>query len=199
MTRPACLLLASLVVGLTITASALGKGASEATITGPGLGDGITLAGEGQQGGEELMQIADSAGFFIAAYGSYPLALEDERPTGDLGPRYTIEYTMPGPDNETDVIVQDLYPYAKPTPATHMAAGQPFYAREQTVGGWFLATTLLTDQLVAAGLPETPPTGGSDDGGLPWAPVTGVVLALGLSVIAVLALRSRRRSHPAPA
>jgi len=39
---------------LLMPAGALAKGASEATITGPGLGDGITLAGEGQ-GGDQLM------------------------------------------------------------------------------------------------------------------------------------------------
>ena len=193
-------LLLALAILLAAPTAALAKGASEATITGPGLGDGITLAGEGQQGGEELMQIADSAGFFMTVFGSYPSSLADTRPKGDLGPRYTIEYTMPGPSNELDVIVQDVYPYAKPSPVTHMAAGQPYFTTERTVGGWFVASTLLKDQLVSAGLPETPPSGGADDRWMPWAPVGGAALVLGLGLVGILALlRSRRGSEPAPA
>ena len=43
-------------VAAFIPTSALAKGATEAKITGPGLGNGITLAGEGQVGGTQLMQ-----------------------------------------------------------------------------------------------------------------------------------------------
>jgi hypothetical protein len=39
--------------------AALGKGASQAEIIGPGLADPIVLAGEGQPGGERLMRIAE--------------------------------------------------------------------------------------------------------------------------------------------
>jgi hypothetical protein len=199
MTKLRYLLLLVLAAALAAPAAAFAKGASEATITGPGLGDGLTLAGEGQQGGEELMQIADSAGFFMTVFGSYPSSLEDARPKGDLGPRYTIEYTMPGPNNELDVIVQDAYPYARPSPVTYMAAGQHFFTTERTVGGWFVASTVLKDQLVAAGLPESPPSGGADDGATPWVPIGAIVLVLGLGTVTALAFRSRRRSHPAPA
>ena len=70
MTRLTRLLLIALALGLAIPGAALGKGASEATITGPGIGDGITLAGEGQTGGEQLMQLAEHAGFFAAVFSS---------------------------------------------------------------------------------------------------------------------------------
>ena len=81
---------------------ALGKGASEATIVGPGLDDPITLAGEDQPGGETLMRIAESAGFFPAVFTQSPDPMLDERPTGKLGPEYTVTYVMPGPNNELD-------------------------------------------------------------------------------------------------
>jgi len=197
MTRLTRLLLLALAIALIAPGAALAKGASQATITGPGLGDGLTLAGEGQPGGEALMQIAESAGFFMAAFGSYPLVLEEARPKGDLGPRYTIEYTMPGPNNEVDVITQHLYPYAKPTPVTHMAPDQPFWTVDRTFGGWFLATDLLKSQLVAAGLPETPPSGGGR--GAPWIPVGAIMLFAGLGALTFFALRSRRGAGPATA
>jgi hypothetical protein len=52
-----------------VPTAALAKGASEAEITGPGLEHPISLAGEGQSGGEQLMQIAEAAGFFAATFG----------------------------------------------------------------------------------------------------------------------------------
>ena len=88
---------AALAAALTAT-SALAKGASEATITGPGLGDGITLAGEGQLGGERLMQLAEAAGFFPALFVTTPNPMHPARPAGELGPRYTIAYQLPGPE-----------------------------------------------------------------------------------------------------
>ena len=66
-------------VAALLPAVALGKGASEATIVGPGLDDPITLAGEDQPGGEALMQIAESAGFFPAVFTQSPDPMLDER------------------------------------------------------------------------------------------------------------------------
>src|SRR4026207_1930888 len=103
MTRRALAVAAALAVVFTAT-SALAKGASEATITGPGLGDGITLAGEGQPGGVQLMQLAEAAGFFPALFAPTPNPLQTPRPTGELGPRYTIAYQLPGPDGRLSEI-----------------------------------------------------------------------------------------------
>ena len=64
------LMIAAVVAALPSTA--LGKGASEATITGPGLSDPVSLAGEGQPGGAALMQIAEAAGFFPAVFTQTP-------------------------------------------------------------------------------------------------------------------------------
>lgn len=199
MTKRTRLLLLALAAGLTVPGAALSKGASEATITGPGIGDGISLAGEGQPGGEQLAQLADHAGFFPAVFQTYPSPIVAERPEGGLGTRYVIEYTMPGPNNELDVIRQDLYPYAEPEPVTYTQPGQAYWTDQQTVGGWYVAGSILLDDLVAVGLPETAPDASPGDGGVPWAPIGGIALALGLGAIAAVALHSRRRERPATA
>jgi hypothetical protein len=75
------------------------------------------------------------------------------RPKGDLGPRYTIEYNVPGPEGKDYSISQDLYPYALPSAVTYMKAGQEIFDMT-TVGGWW-ADASLKDQLIALGLPKT--------------------------------------------
>ena len=172
---------------------ALGKGASEATITGPGLNDPISIAGEGQPGGEALMQIAGEAGFFPAVFTQIPDPMRDERPTGALGPKYTVTYVMPGPNNEEDQLLQDIYPYASPSPVSYVEPGQRFWTTEQTRGGWFVGTATLRDLLVAAGLPESPPKSGTP-AEFPWriaAPLTLLFAAAAFGVGVALLMRRR--------
>ena len=174
-----------------VPTAALAKGASEAEIVGPGLDGPISLAGEGQPGGKQLMQLAETAGFFPAVFVSSPDPMLDERP--ELGPKYTITYVMPGPNNEVDQLVQYVYPYAKPDPVTYTAPGQPFFGTEQTRGGWFVATSLLKDQLVAARLPQNSPTAVDDDGS-GWTLTAGLVAlaaALAAGVIGAYVIRRR--------
>ncbi len=117
------------------------------------------------------------------------------RPQGALGPRYVITYAMPGPSG-VDELRQDLYPYAEPSPVTYMAPGQSFFGTGKTVGGWYVASTTLKDDLVALGLPKTAPVrgGGSE---IPWTALGVVVAAVtALLVLGLAVLRSRR---PGPA
>jgi hypothetical protein len=201
MKRLVLALVAVLLVAMLIPAGALAKGASEARIEGPGLDEPISLAGEGRPGGVELMQLAENAGFFPAAFGQIPDPMLRTRPTGEFGPRYTITYVMPGPNGESARIRQDVYPYAKLSPVaypvpgqtvTYMEPGQPFFATEKTHGGWYVATSSLKDSLVGIGLPESPPTGGGGSG-FPWT-VIGAFVAFGL-VLAVAALLIRRHGQ----
>jgi len=199
MTRQPIALTATLVAALVITlfpGLALAKGASEAEITGPGLDDPISLAGEGRAGGEELMRLAESAGFFQAVFGQVPDTMLRERPQGTLGPRYTIAYVMPGPSGELDRLRQDLYPYATPDPVTYMTPGQPFFTTDRTRGGWYVATSSFRDNLVAVGVPESPGTGG-DRGGVPWTAIGALAAALALLCAAGAAIVFRRRERPA--
>lgn len=173
--------------------AAFGKGASEATIVGPGLDRPITLAGEGQAGGEVLMGIAEAAGFFPAVFSQTPDPMLDERPAGELGPRYTITYVMPGPNNELDDLVQSFYPYASPSPVSFVEPGQRFWTTEQTRGGWYVASSSLKDQLVAAGLPREAPTG-SPPADSQWkvvGPAAVLVLVAALGGLAAFLMRRR--------
>ena len=152
-------LLVSLSVVVVVSASlvvagALAKGASQATITGPGLDRALRLPGEGRPGGERLMRIAEAAGFFAAVFPRTPDPMRSTRPRGVLGPKYVVRYVMPGPNNELDTIVQAVYPFANPSPLSYTRPGQRFWTTEQTRGGWYVATRSLRRLLVAAGVPS---------------------------------------------
>jgi hypothetical protein len=193
----------ALAAAVLLPAAGLAKGASEAQVTGPGLAGPIQLGGSGEPGsGEELGGIAEAAGFFAAVFGQSPNPMQTERPRGALGPRYTITYVMPGPNNEEDTLVQDVYPYAQPHPVTYTKPGQRFWTTERTRGGWYVGWySSLKDQLVAAGLPPTAPTGGGSHGdGPPWTVLGSVAAVIAIAGLALLAvLGGRRGPGAAPA
>jgi hypothetical protein len=179
-----------------IPTAALAKGASEATITGPGLAGPIQLGGPGEPGSSgELGNIAMSSGFFPAVFAQTPDPMLDERPSGSLGPRYTITYVMPGPDNQRSELVQDVYPYAEPDPVTYTQPGQRYWTTERTRGGLYLASwEPLKKQLVAAGLPAAPPAiGDGDVDGFPWVFVGALVAFVMGGLVAVGVAGTRRR------
>jgi hypothetical protein len=194
------LVLAPLAVALfaaLVPAAALAKGASEATIEGPGLDSPITVKDRGLH--SKLGHLAEVTGFYPAVFARIPDPMLQERPEGNLGPRYTITWVMPGPNGETDRIRQDLYPFASKGPVSYVRPGQPFFETDGTHGGWYVASSFLKDDLVGVGLPETPPTGGGSSD-FPWT----VIGALGAVVIVLLlavaaALHLRRRPGPATA
>jgi hypothetical protein len=146
------LLLLLAVAALAAPATALAKGPDEATITGPGLDKAITITGPEEEG-SPMMAFADAAGFFPAVFGQQPNPMLPGRPKGDLGPRYTIKYHVPGPDGDAFSISQDLYPYALPSAVTYTKAGQEIFDMT-TQGGWW-SNAALKDQLVALGLPKS--------------------------------------------
>ena len=178
------------VIAALVATSALAKGASEALITGPGLDAGIALRSDGGDGSAQLGELANSAGFYPSVFATSPNPMQTRRPAGDLGPRYTITYTMPGPNGDNE-LRQDVYPYAKPGPVTHTQAGQRYFGSQRTVGGWYVATTTLKDQLVAAGLSSSPP--GSDALTLRSWPVVGLGLAVLVALLAATLLVAARR------
>jgi hypothetical protein len=146
------LLLLLAVAALAWPATALAKGPSEAKITGPGLDKAITITGPEQEG-SPLMDFAEAAGFFPAAFGQTPDPMTSAPPSRNLGPKYSVAYKVPGPDGENFDIHQDLYPYAQPGSWTYTPAGQPIFDM-QTHGGWF-TDSRLKGMLVAKGLPKT--------------------------------------------
>jgi hypothetical protein len=194
------MLVCAATLALLLAAPALAKGPSGAKITGPGLdGGGISLKSNGggdPSSGTPLGDLTEFGGFFPATYGQEPDPMLRDRPTGSLGPKYTVEYDVPGPDGDLSTLRQDVYPYAEPGPLTYMKPGQPFFDGEQgTNGGWYVAPQELKTRLVEAGLPRTAPGGGSPDGWLPsWGATTAIVVAL---LVAGLALAAHRR-RPRP-
>lgn len=188
------LILLLAVAMLAVPAPAVGKGPSAATMEGPGGGGGITFSGD--EGSGPLGNLTQQSGWFAAVFEQEPNPMLAGRPKGELGPRYTVMYTVPGPDNDTFTITQDVYPYASSGPVTYLAPGQPIFDM-QTRGGWFQAGPDLKETLVAAGLPETAPGSSSDDTSFPTTTVG--LLAFALLLAGATALLLRRRARPAAA
>lgn len=182
---------------LALPAAALGKGPSDAVISGPGGGGGggdITFTGCCANDTPTMM-LAEHAGFFPAVFTQTPDPMLDARPKGDLGPKYTITYTVPGPNNETWTIKQDLYPYATSGPVTYLRPGQKiFEVPGGTRGGWFQATPQLKETLVAAGLPPSAPTASAERSSVPTLTLSAFIVLLFMCVAAFVV---RRRLRPA--
>jgi hypothetical protein len=177
---------AGALAALVATAPAAAKGPSTASLTGPGLDHAIPINGDGEAGtGTPLGSLVQLGGFFPQVFQQFPDSTTRTRPAGSLGPRYRIEYRVPGPNGDGK-LVQDVYPYAK-TPVTYMSPGQRFWGVNHAHGGWFAAGPGLKATLVAAGLPESPPA--ESGGSFPWAWTVAGVLA----VVVLLALVLRRR------
>jgi hypothetical protein len=192
------LLLLLAVAALALPATALAKGPSEAKITGPGLDKAITITGPEQEG-SPLMDFAEAAGFFPAAFGQTPDPMTSARPKGSLGPKYSLDYVVPGGGGESFKIHQDLYPYATPGGWTYMAPGQAIFD-SQTHGGWF-TDARLKEVLVAHGLPKTAAAANAKDSSSAGFFSTGkigvfLLVLFGIGAAAVL-LRPHLRSHRA--
>jgi hypothetical protein len=155
------LLVALLAVFLMAAATALAKGPTAARITGPGLSSPLLLNGIGESGdGSPMAVLTMEGGFFPATFGESPDPMLPGRPKAELGPRYQVIYTVPGPTDNA-YIHQSLFPYAAGGPILYTAPNQSFFDSERTHGGWFRATARLKAALVRAGLPNTAPAKGS--------------------------------------
>src|SRR2546430_3211930 len=145
---------------LAATAPAAAKGPSTASITGPGLDHGLPIKGEGESGpGTPLGSLVQFGGFFAQVFDQIPDPTTRAQPTADLAPRYQVVYRVPGPTG-TSTIVQDVYPYAKPSSGTYVRAGQRFWGVNRTHGGWFVSIDGLKTALVEAGVAKAPPAAG---------------------------------------
>jgi hypothetical protein len=188
---------------LVVASSAMAKGATQATIKGPGLDKGGLVlksdSGGDPSSGSRLGRLAEASGFFPAVFDQQPDPMLPERPKGTLGPKYTVVYVMPGPDGGSSRIRQDLYPYAKPYALSYTKPRQPFWGQgEGTHGGWFLTTSAVRTVL---DLPPQPPGASPGDGSgwLRWVAIA-ITIAAALGLVATLsAVALRRRPGPAPA
>jgi hypothetical protein len=186
-------------VALALPAAALAKGASEATIEGPGFDGTVVIPGNGEDGGlSQLGRIAELGGFYPAVFLRSPNPMLATAPAGELGLRYTIRYVVPGPTG-TSILQQDVYPYAQPAPVTYVKPSQRFWDGQRTVGGWYQSVPDLKRTLEEIGLPAQPPaTGVGFWSGTPK--LIGIFAGLAavfLVVVAFAVLVRRRRLQPA--
>jgi hypothetical protein len=178
------------VAALALPAAALAKGPSEATLTGPGI-KAVKITG-GENEGSPLMNLAQAAGFFPAAFGQEPNVMLSGRPKGDLGPKYSLDYKVPWEDGKSFQIHQDVYAYAKPYAVTYTPPGQPIFDTA-TRGGWFTDST-LKERL---GVPATPAAVSTSSSGFS-AGFLGPVAAL-LLLCGAAWLVWRKRTRPSAA
>ena len=189
------LALAAVAAALLFPTAALAKGPSAASISGPGLDTAIKISGDGETQGTALGRLTLDAGFFPAAFGQEPNPLLPGRPSGGLGPKYTIRYRVPGGGEPGRVqvfhITQDLYPYAAGGAVTYMKPGQKIFDFA-TRGGWFRGGGALKQTLVGHGLSARAPKGSSSSG-RSLAVLIGAPVALLLAGAAVVARRRRQK------
>ena len=181
-------------IALISAGAAEAKGPSSAQIEGPGLDKPIRLSGDAESNNataSPFYRFVQEVGFFPAVFCcQQPNPMLPTRPKGVLGPKYTIVYAVPGPENKTYRVMQDLYPYASGGPLVHTAPGQRIFGTMQTSGGWFRAQPTLNERLISRGLPAKAPGASGLSGGA-WAGISvGGLLALALG-----AFFTRRRTH----
>jgi hypothetical protein len=171
------------VVALVAPAAALAKGASEATIDGPGLDTPIVIEGDGETPFHPLGRLAALTGFFPAVFERTPNPMLADQPGTHLGPRYAVSWVMPYGE-QSSVIRQDVYPYATPYPVSYMEPGQPFFEEMRTLGGWYQGTPELKRRLVEVGLPANAPSTGAGGGMSGWQ--IGLLVLAGALALALL-------------
>jgi hypothetical protein len=151
------LLPAAFLIALMLPVAAAAKGPTSATISGPGLNRSLAISGDGEATATALGALTNASGFFAQTFGQSPDPTLAARPSGTLGPRYTAIYGVPGPNKIRSLIVQYIYPYAKPVALTYMRPGQKFWGGRKTHGGWYRASANLKKVLMRAGLPAKAP------------------------------------------
>lgn len=192
---------------LALPGSALAKGPSKALIAGAGI---TTIRISGAEGtSTPFWHLVEAAGWFEAAWG--PPRLPQTPPEGELGPRYTITWTVPS----SSKLHQDVYPYAKPFPVTYMPTGQRIWG-SPVKGGWFIGGAKLRRALTRAGVPAQAPAPQPPPASAGHAPpaaqatsdsvlsafdiaaiTAGAVLVALVLFVAIRALRRPRRTIPA--
>jgi hypothetical protein len=162
---------AAIAVTVALATPALAKGATQASITGPGLARPVTVsvvAGSEAlpEQGDALSSLADQTGLFTVLFGSdigdvaipdTPSRLRTPPAPASLGPKYTVTYTVPGitpaPGQARDQIRQYLYPHAAGGPVIYTLPGQQGFGQPLEATGWLRGTPQLTATLTRLGIP----------------------------------------------
>ena len=158
----------AIAVTVAFATPALAKGATQASITGPGLTRPIMISAQGASealpgGGDALSSLAEQTGLFMVLFGSgtgtpdEPSPLRTPPAAAALGPKYTVSYTVPGvtpgPGQANGQIRQVLYPRAAGGPVIYTPPGQHGFGQSLQATGWFRGTPQLTATLTRLGVP----------------------------------------------
>jgi hypothetical protein len=158
----------AIAVTVAFATPALAKGATQASITGPGLARPITISAQGASEalpgeGDALSSLAEQTGLFVVLFGSgtgtpdEPSLLRTPPAAAALGPKYTVIYTVPGvtpgPGQANGKIRQVLYPRAAGGPVIYTPSGQHGFGQPLQATGWFRGTPRLTVTLTRLGVP----------------------------------------------
>ena len=198
---------------------ALAKGATQASIAGPGLARPVTVSasdGEALPGqGDTLSSLADQTGLFTVLFGpgsgtrDEPSALRTPPAAASLGPKYTLTYTVPGvtpePGQADGQIRQYLYPRAAGGAVIYTPLGQQGFGRPLQATGWLRGTPQLTATLTRLGvparaaLPSAPSPAAAPKPNDTTAPgwLIATIVSAAAVAMAGAALWLRRRSRPA--
>jgi hypothetical protein len=150
---------AAVLFATPVAAVAKGGLPAAATIYGKDLAAPITLRGNGEPGsGTDLAMLVQHGGLFAAMF-QPEAGLVPNRPSSDLGARYTVTYVIPRAAGGTAKLRQDLYPYAAGGPVTYTPAGQLGFGGRGVQAGWWQATPGFRVSLIALGLPDRPALG----------------------------------------
>lgn len=160
---------AVIAVAAAVATPALAKGATQASITGPGLAGPVTISAPSEAlpgQSDTLSSLAEQTGLFTVLFGpgsgtpDGPSPVRTPPAAASLGPKYTLTYTVPGvtpqPGQPDGQVRQYLYPRAAGGPMIFTLPGQQGFGQPLQATGWLRGTPQLTATLTRLGVPAGP-------------------------------------------
>ncbi|HEY3142975.1 MAG TPA: hypothetical protein VGJ86_17685 [Acidimicrobiales bacterium] len=200
----AATLAATVVAVIGFGGTAWAKGPQSASITGPGLDEPIELTMQGGDG-NQIVRLMALSGVWEGSETGGPERLSS-KPTGDLGSKYTVIWSILVPNNDGQLedrvaYRKDIYPDAAGGPVIYTPAQEDTGVGVGTTG-WARGTAGLWRVLGEVGVPvadrPVPSTPEAPAGDPWWVPgallagALGLVVVLGLGAVVARSARAQR-------